>query len=272
MNAPFRAPIHSYRTSPTENPHTRLICLDVETAPDRGRLPADWGAKFPKPLWHQVVAIAVVEARIEPDGEGGERYGITACRSGGAPDWDEARLLRRFWSYFAREPTRVVTWNGRAFDIPVLMQRTMVHGLTALGWHGAGNRREGYTNRFSERWHCDLMDALSIYGACARLSLDEAARALDLPGKVGGHGADVEAMTVAGEIERVRAYCEGDTLNLYGLYCRYALLTGRQNPDGHAAAVAGLAAYLARERAARPHLGAFLDGWRSAGGPASDGD
>lgn len=242
-------------------PHTRLLCLDVETAPDRARMPAAWGAKFPKPIWHRVVAISVVEARIEADGDGFERYAVVGCRSGGAPDWDEARLLRGFWGYFAREPSRVVTWNGRAFDLPVLMQRTMVHGLTARGWHGDGGRH-GYTNRYRERWHCDLMDALSTYGACARLSLDEAARALDLPGKIGGHGGDVEAMILAGEVERVRAYCEGDVLNLFGLYCRYALLTGRQAPAGHAEALAGLSAYLAGERAGRPHLGAFLDAWR----------
>lgn len=251
-------------------PHTRIVCLDIETAPDRDRMPAAWGAKFPKPLWHRVVAISVVEAQIVADRDGGERYAVTGCRSGGATDWDEARLLRAFWGYFAREPSRVVTWNGRAFDMPVLLQRTMVHGLTARGWHGSGGRREGYTNRFSDGWHCDLMDALSTYGACARLSLDEAARALDLPGKIGGHGGDVEAMTLAGEVERVRAYCEGDVLNLFGLYCRYALLTGLQTPAGHAASLDGLSAYLAGERASRPHLGAFLDAWRGPDGAVSD--
>jgi len=258
MNAPIRSP----RRHAAAPPHERLLCLDIETVPDRSLLPADWGAKFPKPLWHRIACIAFVEARIEIDADGGERYAVTACRSGGELGWDEARLLASFWSYFAQEPTRVVSWNGRSFDIPVLMQRTMLHGLTARGWHNAGTRQEGYTSRFAEGWHCDLMDALASFGACARLSLDEAARAVGLPGKLGGHGSEVEAMVGAGALDQVRAYCEGDVLNLFGLYARYGLLTGRMTRAGHEAALDSLTTYLTQARATRPHLGTFLDAWQ----------
>jgi 3'-5' exonuclease len=63
--------------------------------------------------------------------------------------------------------------------------------------------------RFAPDWHCDLMEQLSDYRACASMSLDDVALALGRPGKIGGHGSEVEAMVRRGEIDDVRAYCEG---------------------------------------------------------------
>jgi predicted PolB exonuclease-like 3'-5' exonuclease len=71
------------------------------------------------------------------------------------------------------------------------------------------------------------MDALSDHGASKSLKLDEAAVALGLPSKIGGHGSEVEQMVAAGNIAGVRAYCEGDVLNLFVLYVRW----GFHRPD-----------------------------------------
>lgn len=244
----------------------RLLAFDIETVPDRDRLPVDRAGKFPKPVFHQVVSVSFVEAEIEIDGEGCERYRLIACRSGGETDWDEARLLAAFWAYFAKCPTRLVGWNSRGFDVPVLLQRSLVHGLAAPTWFRAGSRFDSYGYRYGDMWHADLMDQLADYGACTKLSLDETAQACGLPGKLGGHGSEVEAMLRAGEHDRIRAYCEGDTLNLYGLYLRFGLLTGRLSREGHDAAVQDLVHHLERERGTQPHLGLFLEAWREVGG------
>jgi predicted PolB exonuclease-like 3'-5' exonuclease len=288
------------RIVPAQHPE-RLLCVDIETIPDGTRLPAEWGSKFPKTIHHQVVAIAFVEAEIEVDGSGCERYEVTSCRSGGEVGWSEPQLLLWFWSYFSRRRTRVVTWNGRSFDIPVLLQRTMVHGETAHGWFATGSRYDGYGHRYSPAYHCDLMDVVADYGAAKKLSLDEAAAAVGLPGKLGGHGSEVESMMQAGEAEQVRSYCEADTLNPWFGLCVAEAATawgagsrggwkdgpaqgprsrprsrscspgasprnwcwGRPHPKGaHQAAAESLAVYLARERGSRPHLGRFLDGWK----------
>ena len=39
-------------------------------------------------------------------------------------------------------------------------------------------------------------------------------------------------MVKRGEIDNVRAYCEGDCLNLFVLYVRWAFLSGRIDPEG----------------------------------------
>ena len=75
--------------------HDKLVCLDIETIPDC-TLISDWqeGEFPPKPIWHQVVAISFVEARIIRNGEGQpETYAVSCCRSGGQADWDKRRLL-----------------------------------------------------------------------------------------------------------------------------------------------------------------------------------
>ena len=57
-------------------------------------------------------------------------------------------------------------------------------------------------------------------------SLDEVAQLAGLPGKIGVGGAKVWETYLAGEIAKIRDYCEADTANTYLLFLRYQLLRG----------------------------------------------
>ncbi|ACK86390.1 conserved hypothetical protein (plasmid) [Methylorubrum extorquens CM4] len=249
-------------------PHDALLALDIETVVDAGLLPSDWPAdRFPKPAWHRVVAVSFVEAKLVESREGqGEAYRIVSCRSGGDPNWNEERLLRTFWRFFEAGRYRIVTWNGRAFDIPTLLMRSMLHGIAAPSWFRRGTRWAGYGSRFESEWHVDLMDAMACFGATSRMTLEEAAAMIGLPGKLGEHGSEVGGMVERGEIERVRAYCETDCLNLYLLYLRWAHLTGRTLAADHDEAVGDVLRLLDDERGAKAHFGAFADAWRQLPG------
>jgi 3'-5' exonuclease len=250
--------------------HDKLICLDIETVPDRSLIP-DWDeGKFPlKAIWHRVVAISFVEAQISRDtGAPSEKYVVACCRSGGQTEWDEARLLAKFWHYFTECAPRVVTWNGKGFDFPVLRARAMMHGVSAASWYQRGTKWDSYPQRYAPDWHCDLMEQLSDYRACTSMKLEEMALAIGLPGKIGGHGSEVEAMFQRGEIDKVRAYCEADCLNLFALYVRWALLSGRTDPVGHNASLQSLIDCLESERDTRQHFGEFLEGWRATSRPS----
>lgn len=187
----------------------------------------------------------------------------TCCRSGGDAEWEEQRLLAKFWQYFTEFAPRVVTWNGKGFDLPVLRARAMMYGISAQSWYQRGTKWDNYMQRFAPDWHCDLMEQLSDYRACASMKLEDVALALGLPGKIGGHGSEVEPMVQRGEINNVRAYCEGDCLNLFVLYVRWALLSGRIDPAGHNSSLESLVRCLESQRNVRPHLGVFLDSWRA---------
>src|SRR4051812_49026340 len=103
--------------------HGRLFFVDIETVPDRDVLPDDFaeGAFPPKPIQHRVVAISFLSAALVREGRV-ERYTVEECRSGGDLASGEEQLLRGFWRRFERDKPRVVTWNGRGFDLPVLVQ------------------------------------------------------------------------------------------------------------------------------------------------------
>ena len=247
--------------------HHTLLALDIETMPDIQIMPTDWPReKFPPHHCHQVVAISFVEAEIDRSA-GCERYHVTSCRSGGEADYDEQRLLRGFWGRFGKVRPRVVTWNGRGFDLPVLRLRAMMYGIQAVSWFQSGDKWNGYTQRYQPDWNCDLMEQVADYGAGQRIGLQDVADMIGLPGKIGGHGSEVAAMMARGEIDQVRAYCESDCLNLFVAYVRWTLLTGRTDPAGHNVSLDSLIACLSREREARPHLGEFLDKWQASKRP-----
>lgn len=249
--------------------HHQICCLDIETVPDTDILPAGADPKeFPPLPCHKVVAISMVVAEIvRGAADRSEWFRVTEVRSGGKEDYTEAQLLRAFWAWFPRSRPRVVTWNGRKFDIPVLKIRAMVHGVPADHWHTAGDKWTGYGKRYDPSWHCDLGDVMSDFGASRMFGLDLMASAIGLPGKIGGHGSEVAEMIAEGRIGDVRNYCEGDVLNLFGLYLRWALMTGICSPSGHNASVQSLLDHCDAEKGERPHLGEFADKWRASARP-----
>ncbi len=181
--------------------HDWLLCLDIETVPDHDLIPSDWGDKFPKPIWNRVVAVSVVEAKIERTPSGRERYIVGCCRTGGEAGWDEQRILQSYWRYFGHRKARIVTWNGKGFDLPILRLRAMMYGISAGPWYTSGDKWNNYTQRYAPDWHCDLMEQLSDYGSCKNMGLQDVAVAMGLPGKIGGRGSEVAAMVERGEIE-----------------------------------------------------------------------
>lgn len=245
---------------------TALLVFDLETVPDTAILPADRDPdSFPKPIQHQIVSLGYLLARIHPEGEY-ERYQI---RHFGAVGWDrrkEAEIIAGFWQIMEQHRPRVVSWNGRGFDIPVLKQRSLVYGLNTPVWHRT-DPRFGYDYRYNPAWHCDLMDVLCDQGASPRLGMEEAARALGLPGKIESHGSEVGELAGAGDYERINRYCEGDVLNTYVLYLRWAYFSTRMSAVSHNASIANLRDYLSSVRESRSHLGEFLDHWQASERP-----
>jgi predicted PolB exonuclease-like 3'-5' exonuclease len=61
-----------------------------------------------------------------------------------------------------------------------------------------------------------------------------------------------------GKLQEIAAYCETDVLNLYGVFLRWAYLTGRIDIQNLEQSLAGITSFLAEHESARPHLGRFL--------------
>ena len=85
-----------------------------------------------------MVAIRFLEAEIKRDGNQ-EAYLLRELRSGSEAGFDEKKLLQGFFSYFKRLKLRLVSFNGRGFDLPVLKYRAMMHGVSVSWLYGAGD-------------------------------------------------------------------------------------------------------------------------------------
>ncbi|MGY2904316.1 3'-5' exonuclease [Bradyrhizobium sp. URHC0002] len=117
--------------------HDRIMCLDIETVPDRTLVQI--GGKMEKNFYPSLSGIGSLRSpswrRIEYDKGLTVKYAVDCCRSGGDADWDEQLLLSTFWEYFAEHSPRVITWNGKGFDLPVLRARAMIYGISAHSWY-----------------------------------------------------------------------------------------------------------------------------------------
>ena len=131
----------------------------------------------------------------------------------------------------------LVSWAGRAFDLPVLALRALKHGVP-WGWY-YGTKSIRY--RYSDEGHCDLMDALSDYGASRSLSLNDAAHLVGLPGKTDMDGSKVADVVARGEDQvaqdRVARYCAHDVLQTALVFLRSRVLFGYLTLDGLRASV-----------------------------------
>jgi predicted PolB exonuclease-like 3'-5' exonuclease len=269
--------------------HQNLIVFDIETVPDTeavvnltGFEDRDVAARraemeryhlaitdgrnaFPRQPFHRVVAISFLRAEIERSG-GGETYYLQELRSGGTEKSDEKELVAGFFQFVERHKPRLVSFNGRTFDLPVLKYRAMKHGIAARFLYASGDKWNSYTSRYASDWHCDLLEVLSDFGASARVKLDEVCAVMGFPGKFGIEGSRVADLFDGGKIKDIRDYCETDVLNTYLVYLRHQLHTGTLAPDSYNRAVADLVELIKVEGEERPHLMGFLEAW----GRASD--
>ena len=265
----------------------KLLVFDLETVPDvdlarklwadteglddtavtnlileKHKLQSATGSDFPRPSFHKIVAIGCLLADVETT-DGMESYHLRRLGCIGEVGDDERKLLEAWLDFGAREPLRLVSFNGRGFDLPVIKLRAMHHELVA-GWlFQRGDKWSNYTSRYDQIWHIDMADTLTDFGAARGMpKLDEVCTLLNLPGKLDIDGSRVCDMFAAGKVQEIRDYCETDVLNTYLLYLHYQRLTGAASPDALAQEFAAVKTMLAKEGPQKLHLQQFLDAWQ----------
>jgi predicted PolB exonuclease-like 3'-5' exonuclease len=115
-----------------------------------------------------------------------------------------------------------------------------------------------YISRYHQR-HLDLMDLLAMYQPRANAPLDELAKLMGLPGKLGMDGSAVWGAWLAGRIDDIRDYCETDVVNTYLVYLRFQQMRGAMTADERKAEESFVREQLAGIDA--PHWREFLAAW-----------
>jgi predicted PolB exonuclease-like 3'-5' exonuclease len=151
----------------------------------------------------------------------------------------ELSVLAGFAKVMRQPSPTIVTWNGRHFDVPVLMQRSMRYGFAHPWYYGGRDARY----RFSDAGHCDLADSIADYGASSALGLDGVAKLCGLPGKFGDiDGAGVAAAYAAGRLPEIVNYCVSDAVQTAFLLLRWWMLKGEVSGDAYRAGARSLLA------------------------------
>lgn len=265
--------------------HRNLFVFDIETTPDlkaaanllgfnedlvalRQKLveyhldiTAGKNSFFRQPF-HKVVAISFLEAEIEQIGNQ-EFYKLKKIRSGGNIDSDEREIVRGFFHYLSGIHPRLVSFNGKTFDLPVLKYRAMLHGIQAKWLHQSGDKWNNYNSKYSLDWHCDLIDALSDFGSSARIKMNEVCAMLNFPGKLETDGSMVETMYNEGKLQEIRDYCELDVINTYLLYIRYVHHIAKISKESYNKMIDDLLIFLENEQ--KQNFKMFLDEWKRIG-------
>lgn len=198
------------------------------------------GSNFLPIFLHKIVAISSVITSDYGEfikvGNFGKKRVDSTQNNEGAPD--ESAIIADFIHYINKHNPRLVSYNGRSFDIPTIMLRAMRYNLSAVGYYENENPQfnkskwENYRQRYSERFHTDLLDVLGHFGSVRGMRLDDICSMMGIPGKYDMSGDLVHLIyydsskDIADRMEIIETYCQSDVLNTYWVLLKYELLKG----------------------------------------------
>ena len=216
----------------------RTLVFDIETVPGMpaNELPESIGAQLQRfakddpgaadlarslsPLLARVVSLAFADGEAGPDAEAVTVLAVPppGCsrEPSDYPPWlrpvDEVGLLQAFW-VLASHADVVVSYNGRNFDVPFLVARSLVQKVAA--------RVDLLGNPYSLRPHLDLYRLLQPGRALGPSGLEVVCWALGIESPKGAlDGAQVGPAYARGEIEAIARYNRGDVLATVSVYQR----------------------------------------------------
>ena len=213
------------------------------------------GSEFLPVCFHRVVSISAVMA----DGFG--RFLRVSTLDGE----NERDKIAKFLAFIEDFNPRLVSFNGRGFDLPMIMARAMCYDLSAAAYFETNDRDnnkskwENYRSRYDGRFHLDLLDHISDFGAVRGLKLDHICASVGLPGKYDVHGDQVLQLYYAGEQAKIDEYCRSDVLNTYWLFLKYELLRGKITKDDYLNYIAVMGEFLQKECAGMSYTPVFCD-------------
>jgi predicted PolB exonuclease-like 3'-5' exonuclease len=183
------------------------------------------------------------------------------------PQFRPQEITRGFWRGLERycnskdrnRRAKIVTFNGRAFDFPLMEVAAFRYGVAAP-FHFKGDR-DGPRSRFGDS-HIDLCDYLNNLGAC-RLAggLNLFAKLLGKPGKTETSGDQVYGLYRQGGLQAINEYCCFDVLDTYFVFLRTRVLTGELTLEQEHAVVQDAKSWISQHAKERPHLQRYLDNW-----------
>jgi predicted PolB exonuclease-like 3'-5' exonuclease len=198
------------------------------------------------------VCVSFVSGTIHTFKGGKEKYVVKNVKSEGRNGESEEEILRAVFSHLNRHSSRLISFNGRGFDMPVLQYRAMKYGIDAKWIYSDGYYN--YNHRYSIEKHCDLLEMFSNFGASARVKMAEVCALFKVPCKSNGiDGSSVLGLFKEGKLSQIADYCENDVIATYILYLRFMQHSGKLSAEGYNICLDNLCAMLKADDANPSH-------------------
>lgn len=192
--------------------------LDLETVRLYPPSPEEDPAKMPPPAAWRVVVAGMCRLRWDSVAQ--------APKVEIASRWSDAeRPLIEHLVKVISDRAVLVTFNGRRFDVPVVLGACMRHSIPWPWFFGT----PGVRVRWNTHGHIDLCDELSDHGAATMMGLDTW-------GLVTGLGRKTDSGTSVADLweqspRAVAEYCAGDVRLTASLYIRWLVVSGAMSHE-----------------------------------------
>ena len=177
---------------------------------------------------------------------------------------EEAAILRGMHRSLSEHRPQLVGYNSARSDLPIIINRSVVHGLDSRGWAKRPDKPwEGadYLSTHGD-YHIDLGPLLG-WGQ-QMPTLHEIATTSGIPGKIDVSGASVAHMWLKGQLREIVQYNEFDAFTTYLLWVRVAHFSSLLSSSAYEQELVLVEQLLESEiDKGKTHLQAYLDKWRA---------
>tara|TARA_R100000027_G_scaffold61554_4_gene52989 strand:- start:1466 stop:2326 length:861 start_codon:yes stop_codon:yes gene_type:complete len=174
----------------------------------------------------------------------------------------EKAILQGFFESVGTKKPQLVGYNSAQADVPILVQRAIVNGLSCPGFARRPEKPWEGIDYFSSHsdYSVDLAPILGRFGQMP--ALNEVARLSGIPGKIDTQGGGVAELWLEGRLDEILAYNECDALTTHLVWARFAHFGGLLSDEQYKAEQQAVRDLIGREiQNGKPTLQRFLDEW-----------
>ncbi len=174
----------------------------------------------------------------------------------------EPHVLDMFLKGVGGRQPQLVGYNSANADVPIIVQRAIVHGLDSHGFAKRPEKPWEGTDYFSTAgdFHVDLAKSLAWGKDTPRLH--EIATVSGIPGKIDTAGDQVWDLYLQGRTDQIVAYNECDAFTTHLLWARMARFAGLLSEKAYAQEQEAVRALLTESASqGKAHLKIYLDKW-----------
>lgn len=239
----------------TQNLENDLLVFDVETVLHEW-IKVTPGENIVAPSKQRPIVVGMADIQISYS-SGGPFYCLKKVVSVAG---SSGEVTESFFNEVRERKPRLVSFNGKGFDIPTLKIAALEHGLDISAYMETGRSKwDSYESHYDRQYHFDCMDVIAGKGRYPKL--DDIASRLGIPAKMGIDGSQVQEHHDRGNIDLIKDYCSFDVLTTFLLFLQLQRSFGGLSEESLKKSKASVREYLEENSDQHPHFADYLMAW-----------